>query len=67
MTRPDGDDRQPGLFGSGGDGPLPAEPAESAEAARAPATIAPPDAAERAYATDPRHNVVLEASAGAIT
>ncbi len=64
MTRPDGDDRQPGLFGSGGDGPLPAEPAESAEAARAPATIAPPDAAERAYATDPRHNVVLEASAG---
>ena len=54
--------RQPGLFDDGDDG-LPLVVAPSAGPPAPPGPFAADEAARR-YAVDPRHNVVLEASAG---
>ena len=52
---------QPGLFDFGDEpGPVPAPPVAPA----APTGPFAADEAARTYAVDPRHNVVLEASAG---
>jgi ATP-dependent helicase/nuclease subunit A len=68
MSRRSRDDRQLGLFGAGpGSAPQEAAPPDAAGAiaGASPQTAwSPPDASDRAYAIDPRHNVVLEASAG---